>query len=430
LKRLLSSDRLREKYRVNSQDFTRNRTLSFSFVAVLILRGHKLSLQNAINKFFGALGKVFSVPSGSAYSQARQKLQPELFIHLNQVVCQDFYRMYGADDEVLTWRGHRVLAYDGTYINLPNTEELREKYTIQRNQHEPECVQALAGVLYDVRNDIGLGAGFGPIQAEKNFLLNELWQQTRRGDLIVMDRNFADYTVIAYADKQKREVLVRCPAQSFGVVNDFWKSDEIERIVTLTVPGTPQTKKFVREHKLPQAVTVRLLKFTLSTGETEVLLTTLIDRRRYPRAEFEQVYHWRWSEETYLGRLKNIFEVERFSGFSEISIKQDFHGVIFLATLESILAKSPQSELTIKDIKRQTKTLAQVNRAVSYVALVDRAAQLLADPRSSPEKTLEELHHLFQTNPTRNKEGRKFERKKLKHSEKLRFHRYKKRLTA
>jgi hypothetical protein len=233
-----------------------------------------------------------------------------------------------------------------------------------------------------------------------------------------MDRNFADYTVIAYAAKHKREVLVRCPTQSFGVVNDFWKSDETERIVTLTVPGTPQTRKLVDEHKLPRTVTVRLLKFTLSTGETEVLLTTLIDRRRYPRAEFEQVYHWRWSE------------VERFSGFSEISIKQDFYGVIFLATLESILTKSSQAELTIKDIKRQTKTLAQVNRAVSYVALVDRAAQLLADPRSSPEETLEELHHLFKTNPTRNKDGRKFERKKLKHSEQLRFHRYKKRLTA
>lgn len=389
-----------------------------------------MSLQNALNKFFGALGKVFSVPSGSAYTQARQKLQPELFIHLNQVVCQDFYQLYGADDEVLTWRSHRVLAYDGSYINLPNTEQLREKYSVQRNQHESECVQALTGVLYDVRNDIGLGAGFGPIQAEKNFLLKELWSLTRRGDVIVMDRNFADYTVIAYAAKDKRDVLVRCPTQCFGVVNDFWKSEETERVVTLPMPGTPQTRKFVREHKLPQAVTVRLLKFTLSTGETEVLLTTLTDRRRYPSAEFEQVYHWRWSEETYLGRIKNIFEVERFSGFSEISIKQDFYGVIFLATLESILAKSPQAELTIKDINRQTKTQAQVNRAVSYVALVDRAAQLLADPRSSPEETLEELHHLFQTNPTRNKEGRKFERKKLKHSEKLRFHRYKKRLSA
>lgn len=115
---------------------------------------------------------------------------------------------------------------------------------------------------------------------------------------------------------------------------------------------------------------------------------------------------------------------------TETAIKQDFFGVLFLATLESILTKAPQTELTMKDLKRGTKTLAQVNRAVSDVALVERATQLLADPRSSPAETLEELHHLFQTDPTRNKAGRKFERKTLKHSAKLSFHRYKKRLTA
>jgi hypothetical protein len=426
----LLAEKTRETFRVSDQDFTRNRVLTITIVAVLILRGHKFSLQNALNKVFGALGKVFSVPSNSAYSQARQKLKPELFIHLNQVTCQDFYRRYGADDEVLTWRGHRVLAYDGTYLNLPDTQQLRAKYSVQRNQHESDKVQALAGVLYDVRNDIGLGAVLGPIQAEKNFLFNELWSQTRRGDLLVMDRNFADFTVIAWAAKHNRELLVRCPAQGFSAVNEFWNADHTQSIVTLTVPGTPATKKFVRDHNLPQQVRVRLLKFTLSTGATEVLLTTLTDQRRYPSAEFEQVYHWRWSEETYFNRIKNIFEVERFSGLTETAIKQDFFGVIFLATLEGILAKAPQTELTMKDRKRRTKTQAQVNRAVSYVALVDRAAQLLADPRSSPEETLEELHHLFQTDPTRNKTGRKFERKKLKHSAKLSFHRYKKRLTA
>jgi len=44
------------------------------------------------------------------------------------------------------------------------------------------------------------------------------------------------------------------------------------------------------------------LKFTLPTGETEVLLTTLCDQRRYPTAEFYQVYGWRWGNETYYDR--------------------------------------------------------------------------------------------------------------------------------
>lgn len=424
------ADKTREKFRVSDKDFTRNRVLTFTIVAMSILRGHKFSLQNALNKVFAALGKLRLTPTNSALCQARQKLDPALFIHLHHAARDDFYKLYGQDGEVLTWRGHRALAYDGTDLNLPNTEELRQAFSVQRNQHGSEKVQALAGVLYDVRNDIALGAQLGRLQAEKNFLLGDLWQATAPGDLIIMDRLFADYSVIAQAEKTGRKVLIRCPIGKLGIVDEFYKSTETERLVIFEMPQSPQTRKYVRQHKLPTSVRVRLIKVLLETGETEVLLTTLCDRRRYPVGEFKQVYHWRWGVETFFDRIKNIFEVERFGSFSETAIKQDFFGVIFLATLESILAKGPQSELAEHDRRRLNKTQAQVNRAVSYVSLVDRAVQLLADPRSAPEEVLEELRFLFKKDPTRNLRGRKFERKKFNHATTLHFQRYKKRVNA
>lgn len=395
-----------------------------------ILRGHKFSLQNALNKVFEALGKLRLTPTNSALCQARKKIAPELFVHLQQAARDDFYDLYGQDGEVLTWRGHRVLAYDGSDLNLPNTPELQKAYSLHGNQHGWEGLHGMAGVLYDVRNEIAIGAQLGPLQAEKNFLLNDLWSGTRPGDLIVMDRLFDDYTVIATANKDRREVLVRCPRNSFAVVNEFWGSDETERLATLQVPQTAKTRNYVRQHGLPKTVPVRLIKFTLETGEVEVLLTTLCDRRRYPISEFKEVYHWRWNEETFFDRVKNIFELERFSGFSETAIKQDFFGVIFLATLESILAKKPQSELAEQDRRRQNKTQAMVNRAVSYVSLLDHAVQLLADPLKDPEEIIDDLRFLFKKDPTRNLKDRKFERKNLKHSARLRFHQYRKRINA
>jgi len=426
----LLADKTREKYRVSDKDFTRERVLTFSITAVSILRGHKFSLQNALNKVFAALGKLRLTPTNSAFCQARQKIDPKLFVRLHQAARDDFYQLYGQDCEVLTWRGHRVLAYDGTYVILPNTPDLQEAFSLHHNQHNAESVQALAGVLYDVRNDIAIGAQLGPIQAEKNFLLKDLWSGTKPGDLIVMDRLFDDYVIIATAKKYAREVLVRCPSNSFAAVNEFRVSDETERIVTLEMPTTGKTRKYVREHNLPESVKVRLIKFTLESGEVEILLTTLCDRRRYPTVEFKEVYHWRWNEETFLDRVKNIFEVERFSGFSKTAIEQDFFGVIFLVTLESILAKGPQSELAEQDRRRRNKTKAMVNRAGSYVSLVDRAVQLLADPRSDPEEVLDDLRLLFKKDPTRNLKDRKFERKKFNHAARLRFNRYRKRINA
>ena len=100
----------------------------------------------------------------------------------------------------------------------------------------------------------------------------------------------ADYTIIAKASKDGVEVVIRCPHSSFSVVEDFWLSKDRERVVRLKVSQCSRTKKYVKEHDLPEEVLVRLLKFRLSTGEEEVLLTTLCDVKKYPRREFFKVY--------------------------------------------------------------------------------------------------------------------------------------------
>jgi hypothetical protein len=418
-----------ERFRVTPKAFTRKRSLTFVTVVMLILRGHKFSLQNALDKVFGALGKLRMVPTASAYCQARQKIDPTLFQELTASTVEDFYRFAGQEGSVVTWRGHRLVGADGTKLTLPDTEALREAYTVQRNQIGTQTVQALSVVLYDLRNDLALGAKLGPIVAEKRYLF-DLWEQTQGGDVLVLDRLFADYCVIAYTVHSGRNLVIRCPQQSCGVVRDFWASDKREQIIDLPCPTTPSTRAFVKEHKLPLKVRVRLLKFTLPTGETEVLVTTLCDQRQYPWKEFYQVYGWRWGSETYYDRLKNIFEVERFSGISPHVIEQDFHAMVFLTTLESVLTKSAQTALDERDEQRQNQTEAKVNRALSYVNLCDRLVELLGDPRNNLETVRDELHRLFQQTPTRHPPGRRYYRKKRAHSMKLRFIKYFKRINA
>jgi hypothetical protein len=410
--------------------FTRDRVLTFPIVVMLILRGHKISLQNALNKVFDALNKLRLVPTASAYCQARQKVDPALFLELTVITAQDFYRLADLEGAVETWRGHRLLGGDGSDLTLPDTPELRDAYTVQRDPRtQTETVQALSVVLYDLRNDLALGAKLGPIVAEKKYLF-DLWEQTKPGDVLVLDRLFADYCVIAFARHTGREVTIRCPQKSFGVVQNFWASDLKEQVVTLRCSTTPSTRAFIKEHRLPMEVQVRLIKFTLSTGETEVLLTTLCDQRKYPTAEFYQVYGWRWGNETYYDRLKNIFEVERFSGISKRIIEQDYYAMVFLTTFESVLTKSAQTALDERDELRQTQTKAQVNRALSYVSLCDRVVGLLADPRQDVETIREELHRLFQQTPSRHKPGRRYPRKKRAHSMRLRYLKYFKRINA
>ena len=156
--------------------------------------------------------------------------------------------------------------------------------------------------------------------------------------------------------------VIRFPRQSFTRSVAVWAAPAQERVVTLEV--TSKARAYVAEHHLPTRLRVRLIKVVLASGEVEVLGTDLLDAQTYPAAEFKAVYGWRWQHETYHDRIKNIFEVERFSGKSVQAIKQDFYGVVFLATLESILSKPAQAVLTTQGEVRECRYAPQVNRAV------------------------------------------------------------------
>lgn len=422
----------REKYRIAPGDFSRRPILTLPRVATLILRGHKLSQQNALNKFFRELKEPEIVLTGSAYCQARQKIKPELFIHLNASVVEEFTALSQRDQTWRTWREHRLLGADGTKLNLPDSADLRSAYNLIGNQHGAagEGVQALAVVLYDLLNDVGLGAYLGPLAHEPKVLLKRLSALTQANDLLVLDRNFSDYALIAWAVHQQRHLLIRCRSNAFGVVEDFLASTETDQVVTLHCSNRKTTRSDIKTLDLPEQVMVRLLKFTLPSGETEVLLTTLCDQENYPREEFYQVYGKRWNQESYYDRIKNIFEVERFSGLSKLAIEQDFYGVIFLATLESTLAQSAQATLTARAQSRPAKARPQINRAVSYVSLLDHTVALLADPELPLEEVVEELHRLLQTNPKYNASGRQFDRPPRSPSRSLRNQRYRKRITS
>lgn len=429
LRQELRDVEIMKRFRVHATDFTRERVLTWPVVIVVILRGQKVSLQNAVNKFFSAVGEVWRVVTASAYRQARQKVRPELFLHLNTVTCEEYYARYGADQEVVLWQRHRVLGVDGSYLNLPDTAETRREFSVQTNQHEgEEQVQALASILYDLRNDIGLSATLGPKQAEKNLLFGTHLAAMQAGDGVVGDRAYADYSVMAMLRARGCHFVIRFPRQSFAVVNAFWASTAQEREVIVAAPASAWP--FVVHRQLPTTLRVRLVKVRLPSGEVEVLGTDLLQAQIYPATELKRVYRWRWQHETYQDRIKNIFELERFSGNSVHTIKQDFYGVLFLATLESILSKPAQAELTAQGQARASRAALQVNRAVSYVPVLDHVVQLLGDAQRSPASTLAEIERLLLTAPTRQRPGRQVPRHTRSAAHRLRFAKYRKRLIA
>lgn len=334
--------------------FTRDRKLTFKNLVVMIIN-FKSSLQRELDSFFKALSKsdfkIREVTKG-AFTQARAKLNPWAFKRLNEVAVKSFYE--GA--EYYTWYGMRTLAVDGTRLVLPNHPSVVEEF----GQHhfgpkaDSKRSLALASMLYDVLNHVTIDAEIAPYSSSEGSLLSLHLDKVNAGDLLLLDRGYPCFWLLFMLKAKGIEFCVRLKDNWWLKVKDFRESDEIERIVTFSLPKKDRNKLAEYPHMQDGEITCRLIKIELSTGEKEILCTSLTDTEKYLQEEFDSLYHYRWNEEESYKLLKSRIEVENFSGKTAHAVKQDFHAKVFLMTLCAAYAH-PIEDKVIEEFKADEK---------------------------------------------------------------------------
>jgi hypothetical protein len=146
----------------------------------------------------------------------------------------------------------------------------------------------------------------------------------------------------------------------------------------------------------------------LDTGETEVVVTNLYDTDIYTQEDLKEVYHLRWSIETYYGYVKEELQLGQFSGIRQICIEQDFAANLFLFNLQSVIEK--QVEPYINAVSSKRKYRYKVNKNISWACLKNRIVQLFIQEDS--RSILIELEDLFGNYLEPIRPGRKYPRMK------------------
>lgn len=351
-----------------------------------------------MNTFLPKLGKAQATVDKSAYSRARQKLKHTAFIELNQrAVVQTMYE----DGDFQTWQGYRILAVDGTKIQLPdNPATVKEFGTWSyRAQHKGgitgTCTMALGSVLYDVLNHVAVDAKLERCDAYEVNIAKEHLKQTEDNDLVIYDRGYCSFRMIALSMVAKGDFLIRCRSRrSFRVAEEMLAGNGPDD-VTIAIKPSKNTKVQVRNEGLPTELTVRFVRVTLNNGEYEVLATSLLDQQEYPTSCFKELYYMRWGIETFYGTLKGRLSLENFTGFSPEAVRQDFFATIFLSGIESILTLDAETKL----LKQTGGSPKKVNKAVSFNAIKEQAFDLFYSKAPS-ERRLKHLTDLFLSSPT------------------------------
>jgi len=306
----------------------------------------------------------------SAFSQARLKIKPEAFIELSQDSINHFYSCY----QVKRWHGFRLIAIDGSEVMLPKNKETIEEYgEYQTNFMNKTVVLARISKAYDVLNNISIDAKLVNRKIGEHTLAKEHLKHFGEGDLALYDRGYPSYDLFKNTLASGIHFCARVAISNWAIARKLVETGEIE-IITEIIPGHGLVKAYKELGLDYEPIKCRFICIELSTGEKEVLLTSLTDIEKYPYELFKELYHQRWYVEEAYKKDKHRLQLENFSGNSLIAIQQDFYAKILLGNITSILSSDLDQQISIKrkNIKyryqiNSTTALAKVKEILTYL---------------------------------------------------------------
>jgi hypothetical protein len=260
----------------------------------------------------------------SPYCQARASLPLERLDEIFAGIVQE------ADQGIATqdlWCGHRVQVVDGSTVTLPDTPDNQAAYPQQKSQ-QPGCGFPIMRVVARFSLATGMLTQWatGYWRQHELGLWQTMWEQLRPDDVLLGDRGFGVWAVLA-----------QCVARGLhGVFRSRRKIDfrggqrlnRHERLVSWPKPQLcPSYLTPAQWAALPPVLTLRVVRCQLKRQgfrtRQVTLVTTLLDSVRYPVAALAELYYRRWEVELSLRNLKTTLQMEHLSCKTPANVERE-----------------------------------------------------------------------------------------------------------
>lgn len=293
----------------------------------------------------GSLDKILHTAgievTASAVSQRRAQIDPAVF----RAVFDNFNSAC-ADDAL--FRGYRLLAADGTVVNLPRNPSAP---SFVCNDGIPKGVNQLhLTPLYDILNRTFADAVIQPEpqKDEIGALVDMLGRNSfSQKTLIIADRGFESYNLIAHClEKPNTDFLIRVKQSrsamrevaklpmlelectiSFTITTTQTNRDKESGFVYLQVPKKSKvgakTRRGRWDFPSPYPMRFRICRFQLNNGEFETVATSL--PQSFTLADIKDLYHLRWGIETSFRDLKYSLGLVNLHGKSDSFAEQEIY---------------------------------------------------------------------------------------------------------
>jgi hypothetical protein len=211
-----------------------------------------------------------------------------------------------------------VLLGDGTTISLPDTEDNQASYpqpTVQKPGLGFPLVRLV--VLFSLATGLLHEVAMGPYAGKETgepALLREMFERLKAGDVLVADRCYCGWFLIALLQALGVDVVVRLHQMREA---DFQKGERLgkgDHLVEWPRPPKPDWMDAAAYARMPASLRLREVQVQVAERgfrvQSLVVVTTLLDSTTYPADELATLYRRRWLVELDVRTLKSTLKLD------------------------------------------------------------------------------------------------------------------------
>ncbi len=256
-----------------------------------------------------ALGKEPPSDDTGVYCRARAKLSEKVIRRLACDVAAGCER--GARRRWL-WHRRHVKLVDGSTVSMPDTAENQDVYPQHGAQKEGlgfpiARIVVLLSLATAMASDMAIGPYQGKETGETS-LFRELLERLDRSDIVLADRYYCSYFMICLLIELNVDFVVRLHQKRTADFRQGQRLGKGDHVVVWVRPPRPEWMDVETYQRMPETIKVREVDVQVSQPgfrvESLVVVTTLVDAKKYTKEDLAELYHKRWLAELDIRAIK------------------------------------------------------------------------------------------------------------------------------
>ena len=284
----------------------------WSFLSQVLFKDEHRSCVAAVARVVALLVASKRAPCSTntgAYCRARGKLSEQVLRRLTVDVGRGCEARL---DPQWLWHGRHVYLVDGTTVSMPDTPGNQEAYPQNPQQKEGLGFPiARVVVILSLASGMLIDMAMGPYAGKEtgeSALLRSLLEHFNPGDVLLADRYYCSYFMIALLQERGIDLVARLHQRRPADFRCGRRLGKEDQVVTWVRPQRPKWMDQQTYDRIPPSIEVRMVRVHVRQPGFRVgsfvAVTTLTDAKRYAKDEIAALYGCRWLAELDIRAIK------------------------------------------------------------------------------------------------------------------------------